>query len=138
MVSKTLEERLVNLLYEGEVEDLHFNESFCGIIYLMKSVVEDDFAKEQFYEILAGKKVEIPSYEDPDYFRKIHKYRARQFGLEFTLKQILRNGQISEESEEEVFNNLINIFKEVINNEEYLKQLYNLDLKDYQEENLIE
>lgn len=134
MVSKDLESVLSNILYEGEIEDLSFNESFLGVIYLMKAVIENDSAKEQFYEILGGKKVEMPSYGDSDYFKKINEYRARQFGLEFTLKQIIRDGQVPEKNEDIIFNNLIILFKEVLENETYKTQLYALNLKDYQEE----
>jgi len=134
-VHNNLENTLYEILSEGEVEDSYLNDTFLGVIYLMKSAIENPFAKEQFYEILSGRKFELPSCDDTDYFQKMSKYRERQFGLEFTLKQLLWDGQVPDDLFENTFTKIVGIMKNIVENKDYKNELYKINLKDYQDEN---
>lgn len=42
---------LQQVLWDGQVEDFYFNETFSAIIMMMKQCVEDEEYKKQLYEI---------------------------------------------------------------------------------------
>jgi len=129
-----LETRLGEILYRGQIEDVYFNETYTGIVYMMKKIIEDDSYKNQLYEI--GKE-EIDLYPEDtieNYFKKVNKIREKQFGLENTLNQILWDGQVPEEEFNKTFQEIVDIMKKVYEDKNYTKQLYKIDLDNYKDD----
>jgi hypothetical protein len=131
---KTLETRLGEVLYNGQIEDIYFNETYTNIIYMMKKLVEDGSYKIELYEI--GKE-NIDLYSEDsfeNYFKKMNKMRERQFGLENTLKQILWDGQVPEKEFDKAFNEIIGMMKNISEDQNYAAQLYKINLDDYKDD----
>jgi hypothetical protein len=129
----TLEDELYSALRNEDYESDYFEENYVGMVELMKGIVERDSFHEELYEI-GDYELQIPKEDDPDYFSKMNKYRSRQFGLEFTVKQILRDGQLEDEDVERAFERIVSMMKKVVEDENYKEQLYKIDLNDYLEE----
>ncbi|MBT4376937.1 hypothetical protein HOD29_06190 [archaeon] len=132
-MEETLEDRLFAVLSNEDFECEYFNESYTGMVALMKGIVEHSQAREELYEI-GIYELKYPEFNDPDYFGKMNKYRSRQFGLEFTIKQILYDCQVPESYLDLTLNSIVGMMKEVLENEESKKQLYEINLNDYGDE----
>jgi hypothetical protein len=134
-MDKPLEKRLIDLLYDVQVEDIYINDTFTGIVYLMKKVAEDEKYALQLYDI--GKEEDsAPSSDDTlkVYLKKLNKVREKQFGLENSLKSVLWNGQVEERDFDKLFNEIIVMMKEVSENNDYKTQLYKINLDNYRDE----
>lgn len=132
---KSLETRLINLMYEVQLEDTYINDTITGIVYLMKQVVENEVYKNQLYEI--GKKEDLALNSDDSfegYFEKLHKVREKQFGLENSLNYVLWNGQVEERQFDTIFSEVVVMMKQVVENVDYKNQLYKINLDNYKDE----
>ncbi|MEM6737428.1 MAG: hypothetical protein AAF620_15310 [Bacteroidota bacterium] len=45
------ESMIQQILWDGQVEDEYFNDTFCALVQLAKACIENDEAKRQLYEI---------------------------------------------------------------------------------------
>ena len=76
----------------------------------------------------------MPEDDIEKYFKEEQKRREKQFGLEETLKQILWDGQIEDEEFNETFSDIVKLMKRCVENNDYKKQLYEINLDDYKDE----
>lgn len=68
------------------------------------------------------------------FFEEENKRREKQFGLEATLRQILWDGQVEDGYFNETFTGIVTLMKKCVENKDYKKQLYEVDLNDYKDE----
>lgn len=68
------------------------------------------------------------------FFEEEDERRKKQFGLEAILKQILWGGQVEDEYFNETFTNITTLMKRCVENEDYKKQLYEINLDNYKTE----
>ena len=59
------------------------------------------------------------------------KKQEKLFGLEHTLRQILWDAQVDDENFNEAMTDIVFFMKKCIENEDYKRQLYEIDLRDY-------
>jgi hypothetical protein len=129
----SLELKLEETLRNGEAEETYINETFTGIIYVMKKIVEDDSYRNLFYNI--GKQEE--KYDTTTLEGSLKQQKAldiKRFGPENMLTQILWDAQIPEYKFDEVFKTIVDMAKKVCEDEKYKKQLYSIDLNNYKDE----
>ena len=69
-----------------------------------------------------------------DEMKRLADIDRKRFGTENTLLQILWDGQVEQECFNDTFSSLVNLMKYCIENEEFKKQLYEIDLNDYKDE----
>ena len=58
----------------------------------------------------------------------------KMFGPESTLQQILWDGQVEDTYFNETFNDIVLMMRKCVEDEEYRKQLYEINLDDYKDE----
>jgi len=59
------------------------------------------------------------------------KRREKQFGLESCLNQVLWDAQVSDEYFNDAMTDIVFFMKKCIENEDYKRQLYEINLKNY-------
>lgn len=134
-MEKPLSERLEEILYSSQMEEYYFNDTYTGIIYLMKNVVEDESYKKQLYEIGKEDKINISQEESlEDTLKHIKKVHEKRFGLENTLKYILWDAQVPETEFNKTFNNIVDVMKKIALDKDYASELYKINLDNYNDD----
>lgn len=133
-MSENLEIRLGRILYENDLEDTSFNEAYTNIISLMKKVAKDKKYQEQLKKIETEDEKILGNESLGEYFTKIRKLNEKRFGLKSTLTHILWEGQVPKENFNKLFKKITSMMKKIVKDKDYQKQLYNIDLNYYKDE----
>jgi len=113
-----LEAILKQSLWDAQVTDRNFNKAMICIVGIMKKCVENTDYKKQLYSIKNQKEENKPE---------------KQTELEANLMKGLLDANVDEDEYDETFADIINFTKRCVENKDYKKMLYEIDLKNYRD-----